>query len=183
MKRPHLVRDIVEVVAIAILVFVAIRFTIQSYTMAGSTMNKTLNSGENIIVNKSAYIFHAPQRGDIIVFHYPLDVSKDKIKRIIGLPGDTIQTDSTNVIVDGTLLKEPYVQHPYNPAGETFKVPAGQYFVMDDNRLVTDDLRTWGDVPRDYIVGKAALVFWPFSTFRFIKTDTTVYAHIKGSGN
>ena len=129
-------------------------------------------------MNKLAYLFHAPERGDVIVFHWPIDTNKDLIKRVIGVPGDVIVIDSKTVRVNGVLLNEPYIMAPVNPAGNKWVVPPNEYFAMGDNRLVSDDSRDWGFVPKSYIVGKAVFVYWPINSWHFIDTYGSVYSTI-----
>jgi signal peptidase I len=179
LKHSHIAREIVETVALTVLIFIVVRFVVQSYHVEGPSMMPSLNGDDYVLVNKVAYLFHAPERGDVIVFHYPLDTSKDFIKRIIGLPGDTITTDRTHIWVNGVLLKEPYIEAPWNTGGETWKIPANDYFVLGDNRPVSDDSRDWGFVPRNFIVGKAVAVYWPAQSWEFINTYPQVYAAIK----
>ena len=182
MKRSHLAREIVETIALTLIIFLVIRFAIQSYRVEGVSMLPGLHDNEYVLVNKIAYLFHAPERGDVIVFHFPLDTSKDFIKRVIGLPGDTIIYDSTTVRVDGVVLKESYVSQPANPPPpHPWIVPANSYFVMGDNRPASDDSRDWGYVPRSDIVGKAVMVYWPIGNWELINTYPTVYAQIKVS--
>ena len=179
MKRSHLAREIVETIALTVIIFLVIRFAIQSYRVQGPSMQPGLVTDEYVLVNKVAYLFHAPERGDVIVFHYPLDTSVDFIKRVIGLPGDTITITGTTVAVDGTTLKEPYISQPANPSGEKVTVPPNNYFVMGDNRPVSDDSRTWGFVPSYDIVGKAVMLYWPFNKWELISTYSPVFAAIK----
>jgi signal peptidase I len=181
LKRSHLAREIVETIALTLIIFLVIRFAIQSYRVEGVSMQPGLHDNEYVLVNKIAYLFHAPERGDVIVFHFPLDTSKDFIKRVIGLPGDTITVDSTSVRVDGVLLNEPYISERANPQGQRWTVPLNSYFVMGDNRPASDDSRDWGYVPRDDIVGKAVIVYWPLGNWELINTYPTVYAQIKVS--
>ena len=181
MKRSHLAREIVETIALTLIIFLVIRFAIQSYRVEGVSMQPGLHDNEYVLVNKIAYLFHAPERGDVIVFHFPLDTSKDFIKRVIGLPGDTITVDSTSVRVDGVLLNEPYISERANPQGQRWTVPLNSYFVMGDNRPASDDSRDWGYVPRDDVVGKAVIVYWPLGNWELINTYPTVYAQIKVS--
>jgi signal peptidase I len=178
-KRSHLAREIVETVALTILIFLVIHFVIQSYRVDGPSMQPGLMTDEYVLVNKVAYLFHAPERGDVIVFHYPLDTTRDFIKRIIGLPGDTITVDQTHVWVNGVLLTEPYISQAANTLGHTWKVPLDDYFVMGDNRPVSDDSRDWGCVPKAYIVGKAVAVYWPLKNWEIINTYSPAYAAIK----
>lgn len=178
-NQSHLVRDIVEVVALALLIFFVVQLAVQNYQVQGISMMPGLTDGEYVFVNKLAYSFHEPERGDVIVFRWPVDTSKDFIKRVIGLPGDTIAYDSTTVRVDGVVLNESYISQPSNPAGKVWKVPANDYFVMGDNRPQSDDSRDWGFVPKDYIIGKAVMVYWPLTSWELINTYPTVYAQIK----
>lgn len=141
-------------------------------------MQPDLINNQYVLVNKLAYLFHAPERGDVIVFHLPIDTNKDLIKRVIGVPGDVIIIDSKTVRVNGVLLNEPYIMAPVNPAGSKWVVPPNDYFVMGDNRPLSDDSRDWGFVPKDYIVGKAVLVFWPINNLHFINTYTPIYSVI-----
>jgi len=180
LKRSHLAREIVETIALTLIIFLVIRFAIQSYRVEGISMQPGLQTDEYVMVNKIAYLFHAPERGDVIVFHYPLDTTKDFIKRVIGVPGDTISYDSQTVTVDNVVLNEPYLSHAVNPSAvKPFIVPQNDYFVMGDNRPVSDDSRSWGFVPSYDIVGKAVMVYWPFSSWELINTYPTVFAQIK----
>lgn len=144
----------------------------------GTSMQPGLNNNQYVLVNKLAYLFHAPERGDVIVFHWPVDTNKDLIKRVIGLPGDVIVIDSTTDRVDGVLLNEPYIKAPANPAGNRWVVPPNDYFVMGDNRQVSDDSRDWGFVPKSYIIGRAVFVYWPLNSWHFINTYSSVYGKI-----
>ena len=180
-QRSHLAREIVETIALTLIIFLVIRFAIQSYRVSGPSMLPGLQTDDYVLVNKIAYLFHAPERGDVIVFHYPLDTSEDFIKRVIGLPGDTVSLDNKTVQVDGVVLHEPYISEAYNPSGKTIKVPMDEYFVLGDNRPLSDDSRDWGFVPKADLVGKAVIVYWPLSTWELINTYPTVYAQIKVS--
>src|SRR5215469_6477467 len=114
-SRSHLAREIVETIALTLLIFLAIHFTVQNYQISGTSMTNTLQDGQFVLVNKIAYLFHAPERGDVIVCHEPDEPSRDVIKRIIGLPGDKITLNSTDVWVDGVELNEPYIRDKFNP--------------------------------------------------------------------
>ncbi len=180
MKRAHLARDIIEILALALVLFLALHFSIQSYQVTNVSMQPTLVSGEHVVVNKLSYLFHPPERGDVIVFHWPLDTTQDFIKRIIGIPGDVIKTDYAHVWVNGVLLNEqPYVSASVNNVAKVWTLGPNQYFVMGDNRPASSDSRDWGVVPRDYIVGKAVFVYWPLSKWKGIDTFPAVFAHVK----
>ncbi len=180
MKRSsHLAREIIETLALTLIIFVVIHFAVQNYMVEGTSMQSSLNNGQYVLVNKLAYVFHAPERGDVIVFHWPVDTTKDLIKRVIGVPGDVIVVSKNTVQVDGMVLKEPYVSAEANPQGWRWVVPPNDYFVMGDNRQVSDDSRTWGFVPRSYIVGKAVLVYWPLNNWQLINTYSPVFSNMK----
>jgi len=179
-KRTRLVRELIETVAVTLLIFLVIRFAAQSFRVDGASMQPGLHTNEYVLVDKVSYLFQAPQRGDVIVFHYPLDTSKDFIKRIIGIPGDTIVTTSDSVSVDGQILHEPYVSLPFNFASNTWKLGSGQFFVMGDNRNNSLDSRTWGPLDRNYIIGKAVAVYWPLTNWEGINTFPSVFTLLAG---
>jgi signal peptidase I len=147
-------------------------------------MQPGLIDNQYVMVNKMAYWFRNPERGDVIVFHNPQNPNEDLIKRVIGLPGDTIQTDSNRVLVNNVPLDEKsYINAPtnaiLNPGAKEWQVPPNQYFVLGDNRPVSFDSRYIGPIPKDYIVGKAIMVFWPLTYVHFIDTHSSVFANIK----
>lgn len=174
----HLVREIIETLALTLVIFVVIHFTVQNFMVDGTSMEPGLLNGQYVLVNKLAYLFHTPERGDVIVFHFPKDTNVDLIKRVIGVPGDVIVIDAKTIRVNGVLLNEPYIMAPLNPTGNRIVVPANDYFVMGDNRPVSDDSRDWGFVPKDYIVGKAVLVYWPITNWHLINTYESTYSKI-----
>jgi signal peptidase I len=182
-KRTRLARELIETIAFTLLIFLVIRFAAQSFRVDGASMQPGLHTDEYVLVNKVAYLFHSPERGDVIVFHYPLDTSKDFIKRIIGVPGDTITTTSDTVIVDGQTLHEPYISAPFNFASNTWKLGTGEFFVMGDNRDNSLDSRTWGPLNRSYIVGKAVAVYWPLSNWEWVNTFVSVFASVSGNAS
>jgi signal peptidase I len=165
-KRSHVAREIVETIILTLLIFLVLRFAVQNYRVDGQSMEPSLHDQEYILVDKAAYLFHPPERGDVIVFEYPLDPQVDYIKRIIAIPGDTISVVGQQVTVDGAMLNEPYINKddPFNPFRPFTNriVGANEYFVMGDNRGNSSDSREWGFVPRQNIIGRAALTYWPF---------------------
>jgi signal peptidase I len=166
-KRNHLALEIAETVFLTLLMFLVIRFAIQNFNIDGTSMEPSLHNTELVLVDKWSYLFHAPTRGDIIIFHAPPEPTQDYVKRIIGLPGDIITVKGTTVIVDGVKLSETYVapqDQGVPPGARTITnrvVPANDYFVLGDNRAVSSDSRIWGFVPRQNIIGRAAFVYWP----------------------
>jgi signal peptidase I len=178
-RRAHLAREIIETIVLTVVIFVAIRYSVQTFRVDGSSMQPGLNSDEYVLVNKLAYLFSGPARGDVIVFHWPVDPTQDFIKRVIGLPGDTINVTPNQIIVNGiTLNEKAYISAPVNATPRVFKLPANEYFVMGDNRPYSSDSRSWGTVPRDYIIGKATVVFWPLGNWEVIPTYSSVFASV-----
>jgi signal peptidase I len=177
-KRTHLIRELIETIALTLLIFLVIRFAGQSFRVDGESMEPGLHTDEFVLVDKVSYLFQSPQRGDVIVFHYPLDTQRDFIKRIIGLPGDTISTTSTSVIVDGQTLHEPYLSLPFNFANDTWKLGPNQFFVMGDNRDNSLDSRSWGPLDRSFIIGRAVAVYWPVNDWELVNTYPSVFAAI-----
>ena len=152
--------DILETLILAIILFLGINLVSARILVDGASMEPTLATGERVIVNRLSYRFGTPQIGDIIVFHFPRNPSEEYIKRVIGLPGDTVQVKNGSVYIDGQLLNESYIDVKTNYTG-SWQVPEGQLFVLGDNRNNSSDSHDWGTVPMDYVVGKAILVYWP----------------------
>jgi len=166
-KRSHLLLEIAEIAILTLLLFLVMRFAIQNFNIDGTSMEPNLHNSELVLVDKWTYLFHSPARGDVIVFHAPPDPSQDYVKRVIGLPGDTITINGTTVIVDGVTLNETYVapEDQGIPTGarviQNMVVPPHDYFVLGDNRAVSSDSRIWGFVPQANIIGRASIVYWP----------------------
>ena len=156
------IRDLAFSVLIAVVLIV---FIYQPVKVEGTSMMPTLTDKERIFINKFTYRFGLGdiQRGDTVVFWYPLDSSKSYIKRVIGLPGDSVRIDDGDVYVNSRKLTENYVPLEYHDhvSRPEETVPPGKYFVLGDHRGSSSDSRTWGYVPRENIYGKAVFVYWP----------------------
>jgi signal peptidase I len=175
----RLLLETLEVAVITTLVFLLARVFVQNYQVDGPSMTPTLLNGQYILVNKADYFIHGPQRGDVIVFKFPKDPSRDFVKRVIGVPGDTVVThDNGTVTVDGVTLNEPYVNDHVNTNDQTWKLGAGQYFVMGDNRGDSYDSRDWGPVPIGNILGKAEFVYWPLNAAHILHDWTGVFTQV-----
>jgi signal peptidase I len=161
-------RDIIAPVLLGIAVFALFHVTVGSFKVYGSSMLPTIEEGEYIMVSKAAYFFGEPHRGDIIVFDSPQDPRSDLIKRIIGLPGDTVEIRDDKVTVNGTTLAEPYTLEPPHYLMMPEEIPAGHYFVLGDNRNNSSDSHRGWTVPRQNIVGKAWITYWPPYRWRLI---------------
>ena len=167
--------DWVVVIVIALLVAFLVRgFVLAHFVVDGSSMSPTLESGDRVFVNKLSYRLHDPNRGDVVVLHQISGASeRDLIKRIIGLPGEEIEMRSCQVFIDGAALSEPYLD-PATRNGncggdfEPVQVPAASVFVMGDNRGGSQDSRQLGPIDRDDLVGRAFVVFWPTSDWKWL---------------
>jgi len=164
--------DILKFLApIVIIVFLIRTYVAQPFIVDGESMSPNFHTGQYLIVNELSYHFHQPARGDVIVLRYPLDTSRFFIKRIVGLPGDTISIHDGGVYITnaanpkGVLDYEPYETQPTFPAGNynNITLGAGQYFAMGDNRAGSSDSRTWGILPRKDIIGHVAIRLFPIS--------------------
>ncbi len=152
--------DLIETVGLALILFVIINSVSARVRVDGSSMLPTLHDGEFVLVNKLAYSMGTPTRGDIIVFRSTTEANLDLIKRIIGLPGDRVVIGGGHVTVNGVVLDEPYINAAPNYSGE-WTVPAGDLFVLGDNRNDSSDSHMWGFLPEPNVIGKALLIYWP----------------------
>ncbi len=155
-------RDLAFSVLIAIVLIV---FIYQPVKVEGTSMMPALTDQERIFINKFTYRFGigSIERGDLVVFWYPHDQSKSYIKRVIGLPGDTVEVRNGTVIVNGRPLAEDYVPEEYrdHQSFHAVTVSPDNYYVLGDHRSSSNDSRVWGTVERKYIYGKAVFVYWP----------------------
>lgn len=170
-KKKSTIFELIESVLIAVVLALVIRFFLfEPFYIPSGSMEPTLQVEDKIIVNKIVYRFGEPERGDIIVFKYPLDPSRDYIKRVIGLPGETLEIKESTVYIDGQAITENYL-----PSDTKFmdfgpvSIPEDSYFMMGDNRNNSQDSRVWGTLPEDHIVGKAFLIFWPANRIGLLK--------------
>ena len=190
-RSRKLIREIIETALLALLVFLAVRASLQNYLVEGYSMFPTLDHGQHILVNKLGYaeinmdrltdfipfvdaeegdvraVFGGPERGDIVVFESSAGSGNDLIKRVIGLPGERIAIVQGRVYVDGQLLDEPYITEAWSDTRPEILIPPRHYYVLGDNRNSSQDSRSGriGLVPRERIVGKALLRYWPFDSF------------------
>jgi len=164
-----MVREVVETVGLAVIIFLIIRIGIQNYRIEGASMEPNFHDGEYLIVNKLAYRLGEYERGDVIVFQYPNDPSKDYIKRIIGLPGDTVEIRGGQLFVNDIRIEEPYEHMPNVRDEAPSVVEAGHLYVMGDNRPASSDTRSWGQLGQNFVIGQAWLAIWPFDTAGLVK--------------
>jgi signal peptidase I len=169
--------DWVVVVTVALLVAFVVRgFVLAHFVVDGSSMYSTLETGDRVFVNKMSYRLHDPNRGDVVVLHQITGAAeRDLIKRVIGLPGETVEVRNCAVLIDNRILNEPYLDPAvvtstdcggdYSLAGP---VPEGHVFVMGDNRGGSQDSRQLGPISEDDLVGRAFVVFWPRSNWQWL---------------
>lgn len=157
-------RDLMVALGLALTVIV---FLYQPVKVEGTSMAPLLNDHERIFINKFVYRFEPIQRGDVVVFWYPMDQTKSFIKRVVALPGERVEIRSGVVYVNGAALDEPYIPPGFldHSAMEPLRVPMGHFFVMGDHRSSSNDSRVFGPVPRDLIYGKAVFAYWPMERF------------------
>ena len=195
-------RELAETVILALLIFFAVKAVVQNFRVEGASMEPTMHNDQYLLVNKALYfrlnldrvhdilpfvpggddsehhLFRAPRRGDIIVFKFPLDPSRDFIKRVIGVPGDTVEVREETVFINGSPLKEDYIKDKPNYTYAPKTVPAGMYYVLGDNRRNSFDSHAWGNscspqqlcdfVPEENIIGQAWVSYWPFDQLGLI---------------
>jgi signal peptidase I len=188
-----ILREIVEAILLAMVVFVVIQTSIQNFRVEGSSMRPTLEGGQYLLVNKLVYLkldqerlsrvvpfwkvessqesfaVHPPQPGEVIVFHYPGDTSRDFVKRVIGVPGDRVEIRRGTVYVNGEPLAEPYITVQDTSDMNQVVLKEKEYFVLGDNRRGSNDSRSWGPVPENLILGKVWIVYWPLANWTLLK--------------
>jgi len=187
-----ILNDLLETVALALLLFFVVQGTFRNYRVELSSMEASLFPQDRLVVNKLVYfrlstelfdsllgsndhqsvsndlfLFQAPKRGEIMVFEYPLEPGRDFVKRVIGLPGETVAIEAGSVLIDGDVLEETYLANKGNHYMSPILVPEGSYFVLGDNRENSSDSRFWGPVKTANIVGKVTLRYWPFESFEY----------------
>ena len=180
------IRELIETVLLSLAVFLALHLSVQNFRVEGSSMVPTLNEGQYIVANKiiyssvtidtlagflpfiqpsdeagSLYTFHPPEHGEIIIFNFPSDQSRDLVKRVIGIPGDVIEVKTGQVIRNGEPIEEPYVVNKDRRTYDPVEVPENSYYVLGDNRRSSSDSRDWGFLSDEHVVGRAWISYWP----------------------
>jgi len=171
-------RDLAIALGLAIVVMI---FLYQPVKVEGTSMYPLLSDQERIFINKFVYRFEPIERGDVIVFWYPLDRSKSFIKRVVGLPGETIEIRMGHVYINGEELADQYVPAGYLDGSNSTsrRIPSDSYFVMGDHRDSSNDSRVFGPVARQFIYGKAVFAYWPVDHFGSLTSTSTVSAASK----
>jgi len=168
--------DVIETILLSLVLFLGINAVSARIRIESISMQPTLYAGDFVIVNKIAYWVGTPNRGDIIIFHYPPDPEREPyIKRIIGLPGDTVRVSRGKVWVNNHTLNEPYISADPMYEGE-WTIPQDSLFVLGDNRNSSSDSHQWGMVPIENVIGKAEVVYWPPTEWKLLNQDTAIAA-------
>jgi len=203
------IREYFESIVIAVILALFVRtFVLQAFKIPTGSMENNLLIGDHLLVNKFMFAPTASgaerallpigqiRRGDVLVFKYPVEPDRDYIKRVIGLPGETLELKKKKIYINGQPLEEPYVHFLDEPRGNSnlsevtssdvredygpVTVPPNQYFMMGDNRDNSADSRYWGFMPRDYVKGKALLIYWSYESERQDYEDESASATVKG---
>jgi signal peptidase I len=154
--------ELLQTILIAGLLFLAVNLLTARIRVEGISMEPSLHEGQFVVVNRLAYRWQDPVRGDIIVFNFPLNPRRRFIKRVIGLPGETVRVENGEVFVNGLVLEEPYIAADPRYSGE-WQLDGDDVFVLGDNRNNSSDSQNWGALPLNDIIGKAVFVYWPLS--------------------
>jgi signal peptidase I len=175
-------RELLETIILTVIIFLVVRVALQNFKVEGDSMSPNLHNGEYILVNKVDYMLHSPQRGDIVVFRAvpAAEPDRDFIKRVIGLPGDTVAIHNGAVYINGQRLSEPYIKTPPDYTFPSTAVPRGDYFVLGDNRNNSDDSHMWASIwlPRNDIIGKAWVSYWPPQDLAVFQAAPSLHLHL-----
>lgn len=156
------IRETIKIILIAlVLSFIVRTFIVEARVIPSGSMLPTIQLGDRVLVNKFIYRFSNVERGDIVVFEPPIESKDDYIKRVIGLPGETLWVEDGRICIDGHFLNEPYIPEPIFYTMDPITIPENTYFVMGDNRNSSYDSHAWGVLPIENIKGKAFVMYWP----------------------
>jgi len=161
-------REFLGTIILAAIIFFVLQATVQSFIVVGISMEPSFHGGQRLLVNKAVYYLHEPERGDVIVFQPPENKQEDYIKRVIALPGDTVEVKDKKVYVNGSPLNETYIKASPSYTAKEQKVPANSYFVLGDNRNNSNDSHNGWFAPRQNIVGKVWISLWPSGKLGFV---------------
>lgn len=168
----RVIREMLVTLTVALAMFMVLQLTIQSSVVVGSSMEPNLQDGQRLVVSKAAYFFKKPQRGDVVVFYSLSNQHTEFIKRVIGLPGDTVAVKDGTVLVNGNPVLEPHIADPPHYTLSPQTVSENSYFVLGDNRNNSNDSHFGWTVPRQNIVGKGWLSIWPPKEWGTVKSQS-----------
>ena len=174
-KKKIIVENLKSLVIAFILAMFIRTFFIQAFKIPSSSMYPTLQVGDRLMANKLVYKFRDPERGEIVIFKYPLNLRKDFVKRLIALPGEEVEIKKGEIFIDGKQVKNSLIdeRYYYNSGlyGAEFpaKIPSDSYYVLGDNSINSKDSRYWGCVPRKNFIGKPIFIYWPLKRIRIVR--------------
>ncbi len=172
------IKEYTESILIAFVLAMAVRtFVIQAFKIPTGSMQPTLMPRDRILVNKFIYRFRKPERGDVVVFRYPMDPKRDFIKRLVAKPGERLKIEDGYIYIDGERIDQHaaikqiyyYNRGEFGNSPEGTRVPEDNYFVLGDNSAFSQDSRYWGFVPRKHVLGKALVIYWPINRIGIIR--------------
>ncbi len=165
LRRPGITRELIDLLVMIGAIYALVNLTTVRFVVQGPSMEPTFHNDQFLIISRVNYMFGTPQRGDIVVFHYPNNPTEDYIKRLVGMPGDTVEIRETQVYVNGTALYEPYINGPCDAVhcpDNVWALGDDEYFLMGDNRNRSSDSRGFDEpVRRQHIVGEVLIRYWP----------------------
>lgn len=144
-------------------------FVFKPYLIPSASMEPGIAPGDRIIVNQLSYRLGAPSRGDVVVFAYPRDPNRTFVKRVLALEGETVELKDNQVFINSQLVNEPYLKPGDYPPFGPETIPKDNVFVLGDNRRQSEDSREWGLLPRNYLIGKATMIYYPLSRIKFLR--------------
>ena len=172
LQHPNMLRDLIETMVLVAVAFLVVNALIGRFRIEQVSMQPNLHEGEYVIVDKVSYTFRQPERGEIVVLKNPSLGQPDLIKRVIGLPGETIEVRGGRTYINGQPLTEPYLAQPMVGDFPATQLQANQYFVMGDNRNNSEDSRRFGARPMGDIVGRAWIIYWPPADWQILSHPT-----------
>lgn len=175
LNTPGYFREFVEMVVFAVAIFTLFELAMPRSIVDGRSMEPNFVNGQRLVISRVHYWLGDPERGDIIVFNSPKPRSENEsalVKRLIGLPGDTIEFIDQQLYINGQLVNEPYISEPcskYRCEDEVWHLGSDEYFMMGDNRNVSNDSRAFGPVPQENVVGEVLLRYWPLEQIGIVQ--------------
>lgn len=164
-RKENAIWEFIKVIVVSLAIVLPVRtYVAQPFIVSGASMEPNFHNGEYLIIDELTYEFRPPERGEVVVFRYPLNPSEFFIKRIVGLPKETVEIKSGKIFIGGAAFEEPYLSDSLKTAPDIkIMLDDGEYFVLGDNRAHSSDSRFWGALPQEKIMGRALLRLWPIA--------------------
>ena len=178
-----ILRELAETIVLTLVIFFLIRTVVQNFRVEGMSMEPSFHDGQFLLINKLSYRLGEAERGDVIVFRYPRDPSRDFIKRIVGLPGETIEIRDGQVYINGQLIPTMATINEANYNSGPTTIGPDELYVLGDNRPNSSDSHAWGTLPLDLVIGKVILSYWPPKTWGLVKHGIPPQSATSSTGN